>query len=185
MFFSAVALLCCLLAFCRHSLHLCLLYFAVPNCAEFPLDRDQSPGWLLGLMDVTKEPNDQFTCQCSVPPPQRGGALVAAAFSLLRDGVLSYVGLSCVEVKRVLPAILTVAAVLNFVGLFLSAWFAGLVTCNRNNRKFREWRTRVSGEEAAATASASTLDKRRKSVAAKGVSADTEAGRPMIGNGVA
>ena len=181
-FLSAVSLTCCLLAFCRHSLHLYLLYFAVPNCAEYPLDRDQSPAWLLGLMDVTKERNDQFTCHCSVPPPQRA-ALLTDAFSLLDDGALSYVGLSCVEVKRVLPAILTVAAVLNFVGLFLSAWFAGLVTCSRNNRRFREWRTRTSGGKEAAASS--PLEKRSKTVAAKGVSADTEAVRPMMGTGVA
>ena len=176
-FLSAVSLLCCLLAFCRHSLHLYLLYFAVPNCAEYPLDRDQSPGWLLGLMDVTKERNDQFTCHCSVPP--QCAALVAALS--LHDDVLSYVGLSCVEVKRVLPAIITVAAVLNFVGLFLSAWFAGLVTCSRNNRRFREWRTSRSGGKFAAA----SLEKKSKTVAAKGVSADAEAVRPMIGNGAA
>lgn len=176
-FLSAVSLLCCLLAFCRHSLHLYLLYFAVPNCAEYPLDRDQSPGWLLGLMDVTKERNDQFTCHCSVPP--QCAALVAALS--LHDDALSYVGLSCVEVKRVLPAIITVAAVLNFVGLFLSAWFAGLVTCSRNNRRFREWRTSRSGGKFAAA----SLEKKSKTVAAKGVSADTEAVRPMIGNGAA
>ena len=178
-FFSAVSLLCCLLAFCRHSLHLYLLYHAVPNCAEYPLDRGQSPGWLLSLMDVTKERNDQFTCHCSVTPLQRS-ALVAATSSLLKDGVLSYVGLSCVEVKRVLPAILTVAAVLNFVGLFISAWFAGLVTCSRNTRRFREWRTRTTAGKAAAA----SLEKRSKTVAAKGVSADTDAVRPMIGDGV-
>ena len=176
-FLSAVSLTCCLLAFCRHSLHLYLLYFAVPNCAEYPLDRDQSPAWLLGLMDITKERNDQFTCHCSVPPPQR--AALVTAFTLLNDGgVLSYVGLSCVEVKRVLPAILTVAAVLNFVGLFISAWFACLVTCRRNNRRFREWRT--SGAKGTG---ASSLEKRSKTVAAKGVSADTEAVRPMMEDG--
>lgn len=170
-FLSAVSCVCCLLAFSRHSLHLYLLYFAVPNCAEHPLDRNQSPGWLLRLMDITKERNDHLTCHCSVPPG-------TAPFSLDGD-VLSYVGLSCVEVKRVLPAILTVAAVLNFVGLFIGAWFAGLVTCSRNDRRHREWRP-AADRAAVAAAEAAKGEKRNKTVAAKGVSADTEAARPMF-----
>ena len=112
-------------------------------------------------MDITKERNDQFTCLCTAPA------------TILGHDALTYVGLSCIEVKKVLPAIITVEAVLNFVGLFISAWFAGLVTFSPNNGRFREWRKNKA------------KSKRTPSVAAKGVSADTEAARPMMQDGAA
>lgn len=152
---SAVSFVCCLLAFCLHSLHLYLLFIAIPTCSEYALDRSQSPSWLLDLMDVTKERNDQHTCLCPVP-----------SYAFLAGDTLTYIGLSCVEVKRVLPAIITVAAVLNFVGLFISAWFCGLVTLSSRkadgSSRFRDKRSKAK--------------KTTPTVAAKGVSAnDAEA----------
>ncbi len=167
---SSVSFLCCLLAFCLHSAHLYLLFVGIPTCAEHALDRSQSPSWLLSLMDVTKERNDQFTCVC--PLPQE----TAAATSIVGSGgsggggdhhgvvALTYVGLSCIEVKRVLPVILTVEGVLNFVGLFISAWFAGLVTFSKKSGSKRREEWRGGGAEAGG----------KKTVAAKGVSADAE-----------
>ncbi len=134
---SLLALVCCVLAFAFHSLHLFLLYEAVPWCVEQPLQPHLLQAWMAPLVASA-------SCVCDTSP-----AATASAAWRLHDGrSLVYVGLQCADVKRKLPLLLIAESVANFVGVFVAAWFFGLVVTSRHHRTFASWRRRRRGDAA-------------------------------------
>ena len=127
---SIVSTLCCLLAVLLHCAHLYLLFFSIPWCSDTPLDHaHQHRDWLISLVGLTRDVTELRTCVCDNPGGLGGAGLV-------------YVGLPCDEVKRALPILLTLSASLNFVAMFVSAWYAALVALSQRNKTFAAWRSR-------------------------------------------
>lgn len=113
-FLMALSSLCALAAFIVHTTHLYYLFVAIPRCSEAEMGRDeltQTP-WLGSLSNLTKV--EPVKCVCQYNPTQL-------------DESLTYWGLSCIDVKRVLPFFLTTASVINFIGFFVGFWYVGLV----------------------------------------------------------
>ena len=102
---SAVASLA---SFVALTIHLYQLFFAIPRCNQIPLDTASAPDWLRNILALTR--SETKTCICD-----RG--------HLGEEDNLNYPGLTCPEVRGVMPLFLTVSSTLYFAGFFFSVWF--------------------------------------------------------------
>ncbi|TRY63023.1 hypothetical protein TCAL_00797 [Tigriopus californicus] len=111
--FMGLSSLCALAAFLVHTAHLYYLFVAIPRCSVAEVSRDEftSP-WLGSLTNLTQV--EPVKCICQYNPTRLDQSLI-------------YWGLSCIDVKRVLPFFLTTASVINFIGCFVGFWYVGLV----------------------------------------------------------
>ena len=109
----------CFAALVFQSYHLYTLYLAIPHCLEEPYEKTLNPGWLLAIIDFTR--NNPRSCVC--------------------DRSLFYQGLPCFDVKRQLPFIITAMAALNFMSFFISSWYFGLITFGTKSNRWKPQNT--------------------------------------------